>query len=105
MRIAVVAPSCSLHPGSAEAVRAIAAGRGESELVIHPQRVASPGHVAAADIQRRGALREAMAGPSADAVRWARGGYGSSRIAEAGARDGRAAARGKHYLGYCDAAF
>ena len=37
MKIAVVAPSCTLRPEAAEAVTAIVAARGDAELVIHPQ--------------------------------------------------------------------
>ena len=42
---------------------------------------------------------------SVDAIWFARGGYGSNRIAEAAARDLPAAARSKTYLGYSDAGF
>lgn len=105
MRIAVVAPSCTLHPKAAEAARAIAAVRGDAELVIHPQCFASAGHFAGPDIQRLAALREVMADPSYDAVWFARGGYGSNRIAEAAAHDLPDAARSKRYLGYSDSGF
>jgi muramoyltetrapeptide carboxypeptidase len=46
-----------------------------------------------------------MADPSVDAVWYARGGYGSNRIAEAALKDLPEAARGKLYLGYSDAGF
>ena len=105
MKIAVVAPSCTLHPEAAEAVTAIAAARGDVELIIHPQCFASAGHFAGPDIQRLAALREMMADPSVDAIWFARGGYGSNRIAEAAARDIPDAARTKRYLGYSDAGF
>ena len=105
MRIAVVAPSCALHPQAAEAVTAIAQARGDAELVIHPQCFASAGHFAGPDIQRLAALRETMADPSIDAIWFARGGYGSNRIAEAAAREIPDAARTKQYLGYSDAGF
>ncbi len=105
MKIAVVAPSCPLHRTAAEAVQAIAAARGDVELLIHPQCFASAGHFAGADAERLAALREVMADPSVDALWFARGGYGSNRIAEAAARDLPDAARGKTYLGYSDAGF
>jgi muramoyltetrapeptide carboxypeptidase len=105
MKIAVVAPSCSLHPEAARAVEAIAAARGDVELHIHEQCFASDGHFAGPDAQRLAALREVMSDPSIDAVWFARGGYGSNRIAEAAARDLPPAARGKAYLGYSDAGF
>jgi muramoyltetrapeptide carboxypeptidase len=46
-----------------------------------------------------------MADPSVDAVWFARGGYGSNRIAEAAMRDLPSAAQSKVYLGYSDAGF
>src|SRR5438309_6296990 len=105
MRIAVVAPSCRLTEEAAEAVRAIAADRGDCELLIHPQCFLSDGHFAGPDEARLAALREVMADPSVNAVWFARGGYGSNRIAEAALVDLPAAARGKLYLGYSDAGF
>jgi muramoyltetrapeptide carboxypeptidase len=105
MRIAVVAPSCSLKHEAAERVQAIAAERGDCELVIHPQCFLSDGHFAGADELRLAALREVMADPSVDAVWFARGGYGSNRIAEASLRDLPDAARDKLYMGYSDAGF
>jgi len=105
MKIAIVAPSCPLKPEAAEAVTAIAAARGDCELAIHPQCFLVEGHFAGADDVRLAALREVMADPSVDAIWFARGGYGSNRIAEAAACDLPGAARSKFYLGYSDAGF
>lgn len=105
MKIAVVAPSCSLRPQAAEAALAIAAQRGDSELVIHPQCFFSDGHFAGPDTARLEALREVMADDRYDAVWFARGGYGSNRIAEEAARELPSAAHRKTYLGYSDAGF
>ena len=105
MRIAVVAPSCTLRPEAAEAVAAIASTRGDAELIIHPQCFLSDGHFAGPDEARLAALREVMADETIDAVWFARGGYGSNRIAEAAAVDLPPAARRKTYLGYSDAGF
>ena len=105
MKIAVVAPSCTLRPEAAAAVMAIAAARGDAELAIHPQCFLSDGHFAGPDEARLAALREVMADGSVDAVWFARGGYGSNRIAEAAAADLPPAAHGKVYLGYSDAGF
>jgi muramoyltetrapeptide carboxypeptidase len=105
MKIAVVAPSCTLRPEAAEAVMAIAAARGDAELVIHPQCFFSDGHFAGPDAARLEALREMMADESVDAIWFARGGYGSNRIAEAAAADLPPAARSKAYLGYSDSGF
>lgn len=105
MKIAVVAPSCTLRPEAAEAVRAIAAARGDAELVIHPQCFFSDGHFAGPDNARLEAIREVMADDRYDAVWFARGGYGSNRIAEAAVVDLPPAARAKTYLGYSDVGF
>jgi len=105
MKIAVVAPSCTLRPEAAEAVAAIASARGDAELVIHPQCFFSDGHFAGPDEARLQTLREVMADESVDAVWFARGGYGSNRIAEAAATDLPPAAYRKSYLGYSDAGF
>ena len=105
MRIAVVAPSCTLKLEAAERVQAIVAERGDCELIVHPQSFLSEGHFAGPDQARLDALREVMADPSIDAVWFARGGYGSNRIAEAALADLGETARGKTYMGYSDAGF
>jgi muramoyltetrapeptide carboxypeptidase len=105
MRIAVVAPSCTLKREAAAAVAAIVAARGDCELVIHPQCFLSDGHFAGPDEARLAALREVMADASVDAVWLARGGYGSNRIAEDALADLPDAALGKIYMGYSDAGF
>lgn len=85
--------------------RAIAAARGDCSLVIHDQCFLSDGHFAGPDAARLAALREVMADDSVDAVWFARGGYGSNRIAEAAAADLPPAARSKTYMGYSDSGF
>jgi muramoyltetrapeptide carboxypeptidase len=105
MKIAVVAPSCPLKREAAETVEAIVAERGDCELAIHPQCFLIDGHFAGPDAVRLTALREVMADPSVDAVWFARGGYGSNRIADAALVDLPEAARGKLYMGYSDAGF
>jgi len=105
VRIAVVAPSCPLKREAADAVQAIVAERGDCELMIHPQCFLTDGHFAGPDEVRLAALREVMADASVDAVWFARGGYGSNRIAQAALLDLPDAARGKLYMGYSDAGF
>jgi muramoyltetrapeptide carboxypeptidase len=105
MRIAVVAPSCPLKREAAERVEAIVAVRGDCELVIHPQCFLADGHFAGSDKVRLSALLDVMADSSFDAVWFARGGYGSNRIAEAALTDVPEAARNKVYMGYSDAGF
>jgi muramoyltetrapeptide carboxypeptidase len=105
MKIAIVAPSCSLNRDAAARVVAIVAARGDCEIAIHPQCFLNQGHFAGPDDKRLEALREVMGDPTVDAVWFARGGYGSNRIAEAALRDLPNAARAKTYLGYSDAGF
>ena len=105
MKIAVVAPSCPLTRDAAAAVEAIVRARGDCELVIHPQCFLSDGHFAGPDEARLSALREVMRDASIDAVWFARGGYGSNRIAEAALAEMPEAAHGKTYMGYSDAGF
>ena len=105
MRIAVVAPSCPLKPEAAERLQEIVRERGDCELVIHPQCFLADGHFAGPDEVRLAALREVMADLSFDAIWFARGGYGSNRIAEAALAELPEAARLKTYMGYSDAGF
>ena len=105
MRIAIVAPSCTLKREAAHAVQAMVRERGDCELIIHPQCFLTDGHFAGPDETRLAALREVMADPSIDAVWFARGGYGSNRIAEAALAKLPDAARSKTYMGYSDAGF
>jgi muramoyltetrapeptide carboxypeptidase len=105
MKIAVVAPSNTLKREAAEQVEAIVRARGDCELFVHPQCFLSDGHFAGSDEQRLAALRESMADPSVDAIWFARGGYGSNRIAEAAARDLPDSARSKMFMGYSDTGF
>lgn len=105
MRIAVVAPSCPLKRKAAAAVQAIVEERGDCELFIHAQCFLSDGHFAGPDQARLEALREVMADPAVDAVWFARGGYGSNRIAKAALIDLPQATRSKIFMGYSDAGF
>lgn len=105
MKIAVVAPSCTLKREAAERVTELAGSRAGCELLIHPQCFLSDGHFAGSDEQRLGALKEVLADESVDAVWFARGGYGSNRIAEAMLADISVPAMRKTYVGYSDAGF
>ena len=105
MKIAVVAPSCTLSREAADRPEKMVRERGDCDVAIHPQCFLEDGHFAGTDEQRLSALREVMADPSVDAVWFARGGYGSNRIAEAAMRGLPEAAWQKLYLGYSDAGF
>ena len=105
MRIAVVAPSCTLSREAADRLAEIVASRGDCEVAIDPQCFLSDGHFAGPDPDRLAALRAAMSDPAVDAIWFARGGYGSNRIAEAALRELPDVARDKLYMGYSDAGF
>ncbi len=108
MRIAVVAPSCTLDPTVPERVQALAEasfGANAPEIVFHPQCFLSEGHFAGPDGARIDALVEVANDPRFDAVWFARGGYGACRVAEHAISRMNVAARGKRYMGYSDAGF
>lgn len=105
-RIGIVAPSCPIDQDVANAVGARATalyGKDAPELVFHPQCFLSSGHFAGDDPTRLSALVEYANDPTLDAVWFARGGYGSGRIAEAALESMGDAARVKDWLGYSDA--
>jgi muramoyltetrapeptide carboxypeptidase len=106
MRIAVVAPSTPIEPALAQRVAALAAERRPGvELVFHPQCFLVHNHFAGDDRARADALVEAANDPAVDAVWFARGGYGSCRIAEEVLARLGPAARDKTFLGYSDAGY
>lgn len=104
-RIGIVAPASRLNPALAEKVSALAAEHypgGPVELVFHPQCFLSEGHFAGPDAVRAEAFLEVANDPGFDALWFARGGYGSGRIAEDVLPKLEPAAREKSYLGYSD---
>jgi len=104
VKIGIVAPSSRLDPAMAERVAALAAAHHPAaELHFHPQCYLSCGHFAGDDAVRAAAFVEVANDPSFDALWFARGGYGSGRIAEAVLPRLSEAARRKAYLGYSDA--
>ena len=106
MRIAVVAPSSRFSAEAAERVTMIAARSHPAvELFFHPQCFLAHNHFAGDGDARRDALLEVANDPGFDAVWFARGGYGSCRIAAAAIGRMAAAARAKTWLGYSDAGF
>lgn len=103
MRIAVVAPACPLDPAAAEQVAAMIPPG--CSIEFHPQCFRIYGHFAGTDAERRDALVEVANDPGFDAIWFARGGYGSNRVAEAALSAMGPAARDKVFLGYSDAGF
>lgn len=106
MRIGIVAPSTPIGADVIDRVSALAAVHHPGvELVFHPQCLLAHGHFAGTDAERAAAFLEVANDPSFDALWFARGGYGSCRIAEWVLTDLVPAARDKIYLGYSDAGF
>lgn len=106
MKIGVVAASSRFSPETAERVTAHVAARwpdGEVGVVFHPWCFSKHGHFAGDDAARTRAFLDYANDPRIDAVWFARGGYGSCRIAEAVMAGVTDVARGKRYLGYSDA--
>jgi muramoyltetrapeptide carboxypeptidase len=76
---------------------------GSVSVVFHPASFQKHGHFGGDDATRANAFVEFANDPRLDAIWFARGGYGSCRIAEAILPRLTEAARGKRYLGYSDA--
>lgn len=107
VRIAVVAPANRLQPEAAARVLALAARLygDRARIDFHPQCFLSSGHFAGDDAARSAAFLEAANDPAADAVWFARGGYGSCRLDETVFARLNTHARAKTYLGYSDMGF
>jgi muramoyltetrapeptide carboxypeptidase len=106
IRIGVVAPANRIDEGIAQRLKAFAADSlldRAPEIVVHPQCFLSAGHFAGGDDVRLKAFVEFANDPALDAIWFARGGYGSCRIAEAALDQLNGASRTKSYLGYSDA--
>ena len=106
-RIGVVAPAGRFSKVSAERAQGLATLRPGRpiELVFHPQCFHRSGHFAGTDAERARAVVETGNDAAIDAVWFARGGYGSNRIAEAAVSGLSDAALKKPWLGYSDMGF
>jgi muramoyltetrapeptide carboxypeptidase len=105
-KIGVVAPASRLSPEVVDKVVVVAKRRYPDrtpEIVFHPQCFATHGHFAGDDDTRAQAFLDVANDASFDAVWFARGGYGSCRVAETVVGRLSAAARRKIYVGYSDA--
>jgi muramoyltetrapeptide carboxypeptidase len=105
-RIAICAPATPINQEVARRVTALAEAEfPQIELRFHEQCFMEEGHFAGHDRHRLSALLECANDPATDAVWFAKGGYGSNRIAaEAMVRLDRSA-RDKAYLGYSDTGY
>lgn len=105
-RIAICAPSAPFTREGADRVAALAAAEFPGvELHFHPQCFAEEGHFAGPDHLRLKVLLECANDPAFDAVWFARGGYGSNRIAQAAVAGMGKAAQDKPFLGYSDGGY
>jgi muramoyltetrapeptide carboxypeptidase len=105
MRIGVVAPSTPIMRDLADQTTVLASAFPGVELEFHPQCFLSHNHFAGPDPARADAFVE-MANDSRFGALWfARGGYGSCRIAEEVLARLESAAGDKVYLGYSDGGY
>ena len=106
IKIGVMAPGSRIDRTVAERVEDIAAGLDPDrsiDIYFHPQCFLASGHFAGDDAARTEAFLDIANDGSFDALWFARGGYGSCRIAETSIAQLAAVARSKVYLGYSDA--
>jgi len=104
VRIGIVATGGPLGREAVGPVTALAAAEGAA-VRFHEQCFAVHGHFAGSDAARADAFVEYANDPALDAVWFARGGYGTCRIAEAVVGRLGPAARAKTFLGYSDAGY
>lgn len=100
--IAICAPATPITREVAAAVGAIAREFSGLSLHFHEQCFAEDGHFAGNDAVRLAAFLDCANDPAIDAVWFAKGGYGSNRIAGDALPRLNSAAKGKIYLGYSD---
>lgn len=104
--IAICAPATPITRDHAAALEALVAAEFPgTSVTFHEQCYASAGHFAGDDLTRLTALLECANDPAFDAVWFAKGGYGSNRIAEAATRQMNASARAKTYVGFSDCGY
>lgn len=102
-KVAICAPATPLRREYADAVMALAAEEfADIELHFHDQCFVREGHFAGTDEVRLSALLDCANDPSFDAVWFAKGGYGSNRIAAEFLGKVEPQASEKAYMGYSD---
>ena len=104
--IAICAPATPItreHQAALEAL--VAAEYPGHRVTFHDQCFEREGHFAGDDLRRLTALLECANDPAFDVVWFAKGGYGSNRIAEAAVQQMNRAARAKTYVGFSDAGY
>ena len=102
-RIAICAPATPITRDHAAAMEEfVAAEYPQHSVWFHEQCFVSHAHYAGDDLTRLTALVECANNPEFDAVWFAKGGYGSNRIAQAATARMNDAAREKTYVGFSD---
>lgn len=104
--IAICAPATPITREQQTALEALVAAEFPGHRVtFHDQCFERAGHFAGDDLRRLSALLEFANDPAFDVVWFAKGGYGSNRIAEAAVAQMNRAARTKTYIGFSDAGY
>jgi muramoyltetrapeptide carboxypeptidase len=104
--IAICAPARSITRDHAAALEELVAAEfPEHTVTFHEQCFDNAGHFAGDDLTRLTGLLDCANDPGVDAVWFARGGYGSNRIAEAAIARMNASARSKTYVGFSDCGY
>ncbi|MBI1401874.1 MAG: LD-carboxypeptidase [Porphyrobacter sp.] len=104
--IAICAPATPITREQQAALEElIAAEYPALRVTFHEQCFAQAGHFAGDDLLRLTALLDCANDPAFDVVWFAKGGYGSNRIAEAAVRQMNASARAKTYVGFSDCGY
>lgn len=104
--IAICAPATPITREQAAACEELVAAEFPSHrLTFHDQCFEQAGHFAGDDLRRLTALLECSNDPAFDVVWFAKGGYGSNRIAEAAVAQMNQAARSKTYVGFSDCGY
>lgn len=105
-KIAVCAPATALTLSDAEAAKKLVATEfPEFSLYFHEQCFLTSGHFAGSDRERLEALVEVSNDPGYDVIWFARGGYGSNRIADAAVQKMNENAKGKTFIGFSDTGY
>lgn len=104
--IAICAPATPItreHQAALEEL--VAAEYPGHRVTFHDQCFSRSGHFAGDDLERLAALLDCANDPAFDVVWFAKGGYGSNRIAEAAIARMNNAARTKTYVGFSDCGY
>jgi muramoyltetrapeptide carboxypeptidase len=105
-KIAICAPATPITCEHKDALEAMVAAEYPGHCVtFHNQCFARAGHFAGDDLTRLTALLECANDPAFDVVWFAKGGYGSNRIAEAAVQQMNRHARAKTYVGFSDCGY